>query len=70
MSSTTAGFINFSSTVPALNYDRIENGLVTFNEPQTLEFLHQSKHIIFPEIAVLMDTRTGAGTLCLRPQPA
>ena len=36
MRSTTAGFINFSSTVPALNYELIENGLVTFNEPRTL----------------------------------
>jgi hypothetical protein len=32
-------------------YDLIENGLVRFNEPRTLELLHQAKHIVFPEIA-------------------
>jgi hypothetical protein len=32
---------------------------VTFNEPRMLEFLHPAKHIVFPEIAVRMDTRTG-----------
>jgi hypothetical protein len=28
-------------------YDLIENGLVRFNEPRTLELLHQAKHIVF-----------------------
>ena len=39
-------------------YDLIENGLVRFNEPRTLELLHQAKHLVFPEIAVQVDTST------------
>jgi len=48
-------------------YDLIENGLVRFNEPRTLELLHQAKHIVFPEIAVPVDTRTRRD---LMPAPA
>jgi hypothetical protein len=31
---------------------------VRFNEPRTLDLLHQAKPIVFPEIAVQADTRT------------
>ena len=54
-------FFNFSF------YDLIENGPVRFNEPRTLELLHQAKHIVFPEIAVQKDTRTRRD---LMPAPA
>jgi hypothetical protein len=40
---------------------------VRFNEPRTLELLHQAKHIVFPEIAVPVDTRTRRD---LMPAPA
>ena len=36
-------------------YDLIENGLVTFDEPQALELLHQAKRIVFPETPIPAD---------------
>jgi hypothetical protein len=59
MESTTAGFINFSSTLPALIYDLIENGLVTCNELRMLELLHQAKGIVFPESFRWIPERAG-----------
>lgn len=50
------GFHQFFFNSSGSYYELIENSLVTFDEPQTLELLHQAKHIAFPEIPVPTDT--------------
>lgn len=50
------GFHQFFFNSSGAYYDLIENGLVTFDEPQTLELLSQAKAIVFPAIAVPVDT--------------
>jgi hypothetical protein len=52
------GFHQFFFNSSGAYYDLIENALVSFDEPRTLELLHQAKHIIFPEIAVPVDKKT------------
>jgi hypothetical protein len=52
------GFHQFFFNSSGSYYELIEDGLVTFDEPKMLELLHQAKLIIFPEIAVPIDTRT------------
>jgi uncharacterized protein DUF4375 len=61
------GFHQFFFNSSGSYYELIENGLVRFNEPGTLELLHQAKHIVFPEIAVPVDTSTRRD---LMPAPA
>jgi endogenous inhibitor of DNA gyrase (YacG/DUF329 family) len=52
------GFHQFFFNSSGSYYGVIENGLVTFNEPQTLELLHQAKRIVFSDMAVPADTGT------------
>ena len=49
------GFHQFFFNSSGSYYELIENGLVIFDEPQTLELLHQAKQIVFPEISVPVD---------------
>ena len=46
------GFDQFFFNSSGSYYDLIENGLVTFDEPQALELLHQARQIVFPETPV------------------
>jgi len=50
------GFHQFFFNSSGSYYDLIENGLVTFDELQTLELLSQAKAIVFPAIPVPVDT--------------
>ena len=60
------GFHQFFFNNSGSYYELIENGLVTFDESQTLELLHQSKEIVFPEILVPTDTGERRSTM---PEP-
>ena len=57
------GFHQFFFNSSGSYYELIENSLVTFDEPQTLELLHQSKQIVFPEIPVPTDTQERRSTI-------
>jgi hypothetical protein len=61
------GFHQFFFNSSGSYYELIENGLVTFDEPQTLGLLHQAKRIVFPEIAVPVSVETRRNLL---PAPA
>ena len=61
------GFHQFFFNSSGSYYELIENALVTFDEPQTLDLLHQAKQIVFPEIAVSVDTEARRD---LMPPPA
>jgi endogenous inhibitor of DNA gyrase (YacG/DUF329 family) len=50
------GFHQFFFNSLGSYYERIEKGLVAFDEPQLLEVLHRAKQIVFPEMAVPLDT--------------
>jgi endogenous inhibitor of DNA gyrase (YacG/DUF329 family) len=50
------GFHQFFFNSSGSYYDLIESGLVAFDEPQTLELLSQAKAVVFPEMAVPVDT--------------
>ena len=62
-----AAFTSSFSIVRAHINELVENALVTFEEPQMLELLQQARQIVFPEIAVPMDTDTRRNLL---PEPA
>jgi endogenous inhibitor of DNA gyrase (YacG/DUF329 family) len=62
------GFHQFFFNSSGSYYDVIENGLVTFNEPQTLELLHRAKQIVFPDKAVPADTEERRNPM-LPPEP-
>lgn len=49
------GFHQFFFNSSGSYYELIEEGLVTFDEPQALELLHQAKQIVFPEMPVHVD---------------
>jgi|SRR5579862_3769950 len=46
------GFHQFFFNSSGSYYELIENGLISFDEPQTLELLHRAKQTVFPEIPV------------------
>jgi endogenous inhibitor of DNA gyrase (YacG/DUF329 family) len=52
------GFHQFFFNSSGAYYDLIESGLVTFDEPQALELLHQARQIVFPDAPVPVDTET------------
>lgn len=52
------GFHQFFFNSSGSYYDSIETGLVSFDEPQLLELLHQAKQIVFPDIDVPADIET------------
>jgi len=52
------GFHQFFFNSSGSYYELIESGLVTFDEPQALELLHQAKQVVFPETLVPADTET------------
>jgi len=49
------GFHQFFFNSSGSYYDLIENGLATFDEPQTRELLHRAKEIVFAEMPVPVD---------------
>jgi hypothetical protein len=57
------GFHQFFFNSSGSYYELIENALVTFDEPQTLDLLHNARQIVFPEIVVPVDTETRRGLL-------
>lgn len=61
------GFHQFFFNSSGSYYELIENGLVTFDEPQTLELLHEAKRIVFPGIAVPVEMQRRRDLL---PAPA
>lgn len=52
------GFHQFFFNRSGAYYELVENGLVTFDEPGTLELLHRAKQILFPDISVSTDQQT------------
>ena len=60
------GFHQFFFNTSGSYHGLIENGLIDFNEPQTLELLRQAKQIVFPNIPVPVDAETRRG---LMPAP-
>jgi hypothetical protein len=51
------GFHQFFFNSSGSYYELIENNLVTFNEPDLLELLHQAKRLIFSDFIVPVDTK-------------
>jgi len=49
------GFHQFFFNSSGSYYDLIENGLATFDEPQTRELWHRAKEIVFAEMPVPVD---------------
>ena len=49
------GFHQFFFNSSGSYYDLIENGLGTFDDPQTRELLHRAKEVIFAEMPVPVD---------------
>ena len=52
------GFHQFFFNRSGAYYELVENGLVTFDEPGTLELLQRAKQILFPDISVSTDQQT------------
>jgi endogenous inhibitor of DNA gyrase (YacG/DUF329 family) len=52
------GFHQFFFNSSGNYYNLVESGLVSFDEPSTLELLHQAKQIVFPESDVPTDWET------------
>ena len=51
------GFHQFFFNSSGTYYELIEDSLVTFNEPELLNLLHQAKQLIFPDVKVSADMR-------------
>ena len=52
------GFHQFFFNSSGDHYNLVETGLLSFDEPKTLELLHQAKQIVFPESDVPADLET------------
>jgi len=61
------GFHQFFFNSSGSYYELIESGLVTFDEPQALELLHQAKQVVFPETLVPADTELDVSRCAIVP---